>query len=819
MRLSIKYKLAALLALFTIVSLGFYFVIATNVFKNDKIAYIYNSALTDNMSLINSLQGQIDYINKLKKIIVSGFNTVDNKLDSLSTQLVNSTPEILQFSIWKKNATGDLVEVYKHKDKVIDPKDAAILIAQYDRNGVRIYGTGNTSYQVSKVRFAVNEPAYYLVTETNLLYYIKNQSLENSYMNALIDESGNPILLEGDLSKDELKKFSNERILGKKIKTATVEETFSGTPYLISYTKFDNSNMTILTLYDKNNALKAMNAFRKQSFLSLIIIICASILISVFLSKGFTTPLNRLYQASVEVAQGNYDIDLKSKSKDEVGALTNQFVNMSQDIKALLERIQKHNEILEQTVKERTAELRELSEIQKAMIDSVDQGFVIIDSDKKIMPVVSSISSEIFEKPPIGEMFSDVIKLEGQDDKASVDEMIDIVLKGDLPFTDGTNLLPQQYTNKNEREIFLDYYPLKREGAKEAIVVVASDKTQEIKALKDLENEKEESKKVLAITARPIVFAEIVKQGIIDVKAIINDWNNDVSKDFVFQVLHTLKGNLSLFNLKNSVSVVHEIENKLSSSKEELAKNSMSVDELKSALKELEVIRDFASDELNLAKLFTDSTIMEVERNKIIEVKALINGGKLDQAQKAIDANILSSPLEEIFKVNEEKAQQIAKSEGKKIKPFYIEAKHGIDYEKYKSVLMTFTHIFNNSVVHGIETPSTREKAGKDKEGMIAIQYKFNGNKHHFLIKDDGGGVDVKKISEIIGKDATDQDIDEFIFGAEMSTRETEDVNAGRGVGMAAVREALSQVGGSVKLKKSDSSGSEFEISFPDKAA
>lgn len=70
---------------------------------------------------------------------------------------------------------------------------------------------------------------------------------------------------------------------------------------------------------------------------------------AILFSKTLTAPINRLFEATKEVARGRFDLSLNPDSKDEIGALTDSFNVMSKKIveliKESMEKVQLENEL------------------------------------------------------------------------------------------------------------------------------------------------------------------------------------------------------------------------------------------------------------------------------------------------------------------------------------------------------------------------------------------------------------------------------------------------------------------------------------------
>jgi two-component system chemotaxis sensor kinase CheA len=133
--------------------------------------------------------------------------------------------------------------------------------------------------------------------------------------------------------------------------------------------------------------------------------------------------------------------------------------------------------------------------------------------------------------------------------------------------------------------------------------------------------------------------------------------------------------------------------------------------------------------------------------------------------------------------------------------------------------------LIRNSVYHGIESVEERKKAGKNQSGRIEIS-SFNDNgSFGFRLIDDGRGIQVNKLrekakesgkwSEAELKSWTDQEVAETIFCKGISTLESANLVAGRGVGMDLVKEKIDNAGGEIILNYQEGESCEFVITIP----
>lgn len=135
------------------------------------------------------------------------------------------------------------------------------------------------------------------------------------------------------------------------------------------------------------------------------------------------------------------------------------------------------------------------------------------------------------------------------------------------------------------------------------------------------------------------------------------------------------------------------------------------------------------------------------------------------------------------------------------------------------------THLVNNAITHGIETPEERAALGKPREGTITIRAFYQGNQTVIYIADDGGGINpdiVKRkalqkgmITRAEAESMSILDTYELLFRHGFSTRDQADDFAGRGVGMDVVRTALSEIRGSITIDSELGKGTSFTIRLP----
>ena len=135
------------------------------------------------------------------------------------------------------------------------------------------------------------------------------------------------------------------------------------------------------------------------------------------------------------------------------------------------------------------------------------------------------------------------------------------------------------------------------------------------------------------------------------------------------------------------------------------------------------------------------------------------------------------------------------------------------------------THLVNNAITHGIESPDVRRAAGKPQAGRITIRAFHQGNQTIISVSDDGAGIDLERVKAkaiekglITATDAkamTRLDFYDLLFHAGFSTKDQADDFSGRGVGMDVVRTSLSEIRGAITTDSTYGKGTTFTIRLP----
>ncbi|HET6425418.1 MAG TPA: chemotaxis protein CheA, partial [Planctomycetaceae bacterium] len=201
---------------------------------------------------------------------------------------------------------------------------------------------------------------------------------------------------------------------------------------------------------------------------------------------------------------------------------------------------------------------------------------------------------------------------------------------------------------------------------------------------------------------------------------------------------------------------------------------------------------------------------------------------RIDQVTTELQETIMQTrmqPIGNVFGKFTRVVRDLSKTLGKQCQ-LEIEGK---DVELDKTIIESIgdplTHLVRNAMDHGLETPQTREKNGKNPVGTVRLAASHQEGKVLLAISDDGAGIDPAKLRRkavekgLITPEAaqamSDRDAVHLIFAPGFSTAEQVTAVSGRGVGMDVVKTNFERLGGSVEIDTEVGMGTTITVRLP----
>jgi len=169
--------------------------------------------------------------------------------------------------------------------------------------------------------------------------------------------------------------------------------------------------------------------------------------------------------------------------------------------------------------------------------------------------------------------------------------------------------------------------------------------------------------------------------------------------------------------------------------------------------------------------------------------------------------------------------RDLGKELGKKVEFKVIGRDTRVDRDILQKIEAPLNHLIRNAIDHGIEPVERRIRAGKPETGTITLKAYHQYGMLHIEIKDDGKGILLEKIKEKIAErnmvssdiaaNFSENELLDFLFLPNFSTKKTANSISGRGVGLDVVQTAIREVRGNVRIHTQKGHGTRFEIQLP----
>lgn len=264
--------------------------------------------------------------------------------------------------------------------------------------------------------------------------------------------------------------------------------------------------------------------------------------------------------------------------------------------------------------------------------------------------------------------------------------------------------------------------------------------------------------------------------------------------DSIYREIHTLKGDASAIRLQSFVSLANRFEEKL---------------------KALKVMPHLGGEDfLPLAVMLNELIILT---QALVDMKADHGGSVSAPLTRA------ESFIQNLQTFTQDLAIRHNKSAGVTFEGMEILNK--LPNETVSMVRSIVIQILRNAVVHGIEAPQVRKAKGKLPVGHVHVDLRAAPDGLYFSVSDDGKGIDYEALRAkaaqtgmTLGKavqDLTQGDLNKLMFSPGFSTLAVANDDAGRGVGLDAVRSQIMTAHGKLGISTAADKFTRFDFKIP----
>lgn len=351
-RFSIRSKILLLVSSITLASLSTFLIFSTTLFSEDKKAYIFESALNNSLNL----SSQIEAILK---------RSVDKSriLSNINLSVTDSTNKLLQHTVDTDQSTiafmmiKDTESIYPKRENFNQRNLNRLKINSIDISNIN--QTHKINFETLKrVKFGFNvfKVKEHIIARLTLynsrddLYFVYFQQLndlvetfsQSTFKNILID-SNNDILIDSKpemISSINLQSMSAiNDLLASELNHGVKEVNLNGIDYLLSYVILPSVNYKVLSITPKSTIYSVVDLLKKKSIAFTIFLLSISIMLGTFLARSLNIPIETLMNGTSELAQGNFQHNIKVDSKDELKILSESFNDMSKKILKFMDEV------------------------------------------------------------------------------------------------------------------------------------------------------------------------------------------------------------------------------------------------------------------------------------------------------------------------------------------------------------------------------------------------------------------------------------------------------------------------------------------------
>lgn len=361
-RLSLRYKFLAIVAILLITATAAYLGLAVRLFNADKTAYIYDT----NAALVDTLGGETatGLVSSLKTMRLAALeattNTTPASRQNAVEALARDDDEIVGLRVLAvdKGATAEIASYFNdpflgtyerdraYAEALLGELGAPLPLLEREgfffQNAARENGPPLLAVALAiragdrdEVRFVVTT----LLRQDRRLGVFQRSS---RYTTMLIDGRGS-LLAHTDPARVARRESLGETPMIRQILASPLakgvreyERPADHTEVIVAYKKIGIGGLVVLSEIPKADAFLASRKLVERSVQLALLVLSVSVMVSIVFSRRLTAALDRLYQGTLAVAKGDFNVTVEVQTGDEVGALSASFNRMAKEISHLL---------------------------------------------------------------------------------------------------------------------------------------------------------------------------------------------------------------------------------------------------------------------------------------------------------------------------------------------------------------------------------------------------------------------------------------------------------------------------------------------------
>lgn len=338
-KFSLKYKFVAAISILLLLTMGFYLSYALNIFKEDKAADVYSIALTNSISVAE----------RTRLLINEDTNLLNTLRESESGEVIHQKMQTLAGS--HDEILG--VECLVNNENYLSSKNNKKLaeLTGSDQELTLDQGNGAFSFlksiPLNSTRIEMSTvsgfPSHFSIIKglnQNLkcalhvsfekLMPLMNETL--NYGTYILTSSGKVFFKLNNITlpKDLQKIVTDQTIVD--VEQGVKKFNDDGTAVIRAFSKVPGLELISITEIEESKAFLASSLLIQKSLFFGILILSVAVIVGILFTKRMTKNVQTLFEATTQMSQGNFDVKPEASGNDEIGALTDSFIDMKDKI-------------------------------------------------------------------------------------------------------------------------------------------------------------------------------------------------------------------------------------------------------------------------------------------------------------------------------------------------------------------------------------------------------------------------------------------------------------------------------------------------------
>jgi HPt (histidine-containing phosphotransfer) domain-containing protein len=443
----------------------------------------------------------------------------------------------------------------------------------------------------------------------------------------------------------------------------------------------------------------------------------------------------------------------------------------------------------------------------KLVLDSVDQGLLLVGRDGVPIGEGSAAAVALLDSGADGAALWEMVGHDQPDVAAFLELGWEVAFEGVLPIDVALSQLPRSCAVAG-RHLTMKYSPVSEpDGSTSAVLVMITDTTEQLERQQSERRLRQQIDVLRAMADGDVDINVAMAELRTLVEAAADADNPSLERR---RALHTLKGNAATVGLSELAERCHQLEGELGPDSGGQLHRDLSRRLLEAWAEAVDLLEPVTgpgtSDDVRIPGPTFVSMVEEVRR--------------LDER--------LGAKLESLgWEATERRLRRLGRQAAD-----IGRRRHGIDlditidddgsrfpWDRVPDLWPATVHLIRNAIDHGIEPPDERLALGKPEVGSLILRSRRQGPVVCIELVDDGRGIDWAKVAAKAATlglaNETKHDLVEALFTDGFSTADTATELSGRGVGMAAIRQACIGSGGSIDIDSRPGAGTVVRLRVP----